>query len=480
MHGRRFILSAIAAGVALTVGNLSRVGAVTPTGTPVGKTGGAADLRTAAESAVSEDLLTAQAAISTLRRQGPAGLQALCEAHQRMLASHLVPLSAKRAPVAESASAEADESRWRRLKQAIDAVGGQYDCYASRLYWYTDLEDAKAAARRAGKPILSLRLLGNLTDQYSCANSRFFRSTLYANAEVAAALRERFVLHWKSVRPVPVVTIDFGDGRSMKRTVTGNSIHYVLDSAGRPVDALPGLYGAKAFIEGLDRAAPLAIRCASLDAAARANELRSYHARRSNEVRARWQDDLRQLGLLSSTPAVQSVSRFKAAPPNAAQANQLALPKAQAEAPILASVLPDAQILTSATDDDAWKRIAQLHAADAKLDDASLRFVRTQNPLAGRAGALAITKRVVEDPLLRVIGNLQETIAIDTVRNEYTFHRQIHEWFAAEQIPSNNLEKFNERVYAELFLTPAHDRWYGLLPAAAYTGLEDNGVCANE
>jgi hypothetical protein len=71
-----------------------------------------------------------------------------------------------------------------------------------------------------GKPILSLRLLGKLTDEFSCANSRFFRTVLYPNDEVSAVLRDRFVLHWRSVRPVPTVTIDFGDGRKLERTLT--------------------------------------------------------------------------------------------------------------------------------------------------------------------------------------------------------------------------------------------------------------------
>lgn len=63
--------------------------------------------------------------------------------------------------------------------------------------------------------------------------ARFFRTTLYANTEVSAYLRQHYVLHWSSERPVPVATIDFGDGRKVTRTITGNSIHYVLDAEGR-------------------------------------------------------------------------------------------------------------------------------------------------------------------------------------------------------------------------------------------------------
>ena len=134
-----------------------------------------------------------------------------------------------------------------RIDDLIDRVAGQRYACVSGLYWYTDLEKAKAEAAASGKPILSLRMLGKLTEEFSCANSRFFRTTLYANEEIARELRERFVLHWKSVRPVPRVTIDFGDGRKLERTITGNSVHYVLAADGQPLDALPGLYGPRQF-----------------------------------------------------------------------------------------------------------------------------------------------------------------------------------------------------------------------------------------
>src|SRR6187551_2404363 len=106
----------------------------------------------------------------------------------------------------------------------------------SSLTWFTDLDRALAQARRDRKPILSLRLLGRLDEELSCANSRFFRKSLYPDPQINRMLREQFVLHWESVRPVPLVTIDFGDGRRVVRTLTGNSAHLVLDWRGRPVD----------------------------------------------------------------------------------------------------------------------------------------------------------------------------------------------------------------------------------------------------
>jgi len=205
--------------------------------------------------AVSSNPTESAQAIAELRSMGPAGLVALRAAHVAQI----------NAQIANPLAAETPE--WRRLKTALDAVSQQKDSYLGGLYWYTDLDQAKAVARATGKPILSLRLLGKLSEEYSCANSRFFRTVLYSNAEVSRRLREDFVLHWQSVRPAPRVTIDFGDGRKLERTLTGNSIHYILNTEGQPLEALPGLYGPKAFLRLLDQSKQLFTATAKVEKA---------------------------------------------------------------------------------------------------------------------------------------------------------------------------------------------------------------------
>ncbi len=205
-------------------------------------------LRAAVEEATSSDPAIAAAAIVALRKQGPSGLRALLERHANALGG---------------LNKDPGDQRITRLRNAIDAVCAQRDGHASKLFWFTDLREAQAAAEASGKPILSLRLLGKLSDEFSCANSRFFRTALYANSEIAAYLREHYILHWKSVRPVPRLTIDFGDGRVVQRTITGNSIHYILDGEGTVIDALPGLYGPRAFLDQVRRPrTPHAMRAA--------------------------------------------------------------------------------------------------------------------------------------------------------------------------------------------------------------------------
>ncbi len=153
---------------------------------------------------------------------------------------------------------DAASSEVATLQQQIDAEAGQKEAWKSRLFWYTDWSEALAKARTSGKPILSLRLLGRLDEELSCANSRFFRKTLYADPAVSQLLRDRFVLHWESVRPVPIITIDYGDGRTVKRTITGNSLHYVHLPNGVLVDALPGLMDRDTFRSELTFAANFA------------------------------------------------------------------------------------------------------------------------------------------------------------------------------------------------------------------------------
>ena len=74
---------------------------------------------------------------------------------------------------------------------------------------------------------------------------------LLSNEEVSHYLRENFTLAWSSVRPVPKVTIDFGNGRTLNRTLKGNTIFQVLRQDGTVLDSLPGVYQPEDFLQEL-------------------------------------------------------------------------------------------------------------------------------------------------------------------------------------------------------------------------------------
>ena len=418
------------------------------------------DLSALARQAVSTDAGKAAAAIHALRAEGPAGLAAFLTAHAEAIKARRMEIASANPPTANAS--------WQRVSKALDEIAGQKDSFASELFWYTDFDQARAAARLSGKPILSLRLLGHLDEDLSCANSRFFRLTLYANQEIARRLKEGFILHWQSVRPAPKVTIDFGDGRRLERTLTGNSIHYVLDNEGRVVDALPGLYGPQAFLSELIRAANMADQVEKAPTSERRVALlRDYHNARLNELAVAWTSDLARAGVklaVAKTATPASTDGMK--PPRAEVAARAAMTKmVVVERPILRGFSTEPRLLDAQPEDAGWARLAALHADAATLDAASRALVRSKN----------LSRFAAADEWQRTLATLERAIAIDTLRNEYLFHHTLHEWLANAGA-TTDLATLNERVYAELFLTPSSDKWLGLFPDNSFTGIEDDGV----
>ena len=92
------------------------------------------------------DASVSASAIAELRTRGPKGLDAVMYEYAADI-DHFVKTG-------ESSD------RWKRISLAIDAVAMQKDAFASGLFWYTDLDQAKKAAKDRHRPILSLRLLG--------------------------------------------------------------------------------------------------------------------------------------------------------------------------------------------------------------------------------------------------------------------------------------------------------------------------------
>jgi hypothetical protein len=270
---------------------------------------------------------------------------------------------------------------------------------------------------------------------------------LYPHAEVSRVLRERFVLHWASERPVPVVSIDMGDGRVLEGTVTGNSIHYVLDARGRVVDALPGLYGPGAFLRVLGDAERTARRSAALDGPAFATFVAQRHRR----------------ALAAVEPMEDAPLDAASVRPTAGDAAALTKSKTIVEQPVL-------KVLAFETKRDRPEvarraRLADALAGEARLDAHGRALLLRKHAARARAHGVAAS-----DPD-RVVALFERSLAEDTALNEHVLHRRLHGWFADARVPFT-LEALNARVYAELFLTPASDPWLGLFAPETYAALE--------
>jgi hypothetical protein len=407
---------------------------------------GVANLHSARElalSAVSADRAAASAAIVELRAMGQKGVDTMLEAHS--------------AEIARFKETGKPSDEWGRIAAAMDAVAMQKDVYASGLFWYTDLDEAKAAAKASGRQILSLRLLGNLNEEFSCANSRLFRAILYADPRIASYLKDNYILHWRSVRPAPRITVDFGDGRKIERTITGNSIHYVLDADGAIIDALPGLYSPKAFLENLAQAAELARRVADEAPGQKDLSLKRWRAVRFDAIR-------------ESREFLMKASDITLSDPETGTQAIRALPMA-----VTKMVVTGEDTLLRRFDDmarfegsirfDGWRALAAGYARDVELSREAVQFIRRQNLATGRT----------EAEFEQMLSGLRDFISLDTTRNDFLFRLQLLSRLNRDE-GRVGLEAFNSRVYTELFRTPDSDPWLGLYSSDVYAALDGNGI----
>lgn len=397
---------------------------------------------------------------AAVRRQGPVALDALLARWDRMKPGR-----------------ERDQ-----LSLAIDAVAAQRYATASRLYWYTDLASAQGAARAAGRPILALRMLGRLDEDLSCANSRFFRTTLYANAEVGQFLRDNFVLYWSSERAVPRVTIDFGDGRKLERTTTGNSAHYVLDAAGNVIDVLPGLYAPAVFKSELAKSVQLAQRVRKLGDTQRMLAVADHHR---GEFEATSERFAAVAGMTFIRGRGRLLGKNEVGTSAVARAQRATMSKMVVEVVDLGKIGIDAGKIAS-EDVSAWGAIGQKlwslfvpavserrmprqaePPMPALVLDAASRALITQIHNAGPVKASAAE-------LAAMFARLEQHVIADTALNENVLRQQIRGALAYHE--RRSFEELNAWIYTTVFHTPKSDAWLGLLPRTDFTGLPGDGV----
>ncbi|BBM83860.1 hypothetical protein [Candidatus Uabimicrobium amorphum] len=88
-----------------------------------------------------------ESAILELRSMGNDGLQLLLQKYQEL------PLVLR-------------TQKQQQIFDIIDRVAGQKHAVFSGLYWYTDIDTAKKVAAQQNKPLLLLRLLGRLDEEF--------------------------------------------------------------------------------------------------------------------------------------------------------------------------------------------------------------------------------------------------------------------------------------------------------------------------
>ena len=116
---------------------------------------------------------------------------------------------------------------------------------------------------------------------------------LFSNDAVATFVNKYFEPVWESVRPVPILRLDFGNGNVITRTLHGNIATYVCTAEGQVLDILPGIYTRAAYLDQLTQFRLLANYVDQQGKDKRAARLREYHkaqakALKKNELPARF------------------------------------------------------------------------------------------------------------------------------------------------------------------------------------------------
>ncbi|MEK7867357.1 MAG: hypothetical protein AAB434_11810 [Planctomycetota bacterium] len=252
-------------------------------------------------------------------------------------------------------------------------------------------------------------------------------------------MNNHFVCAWESVRPVPRVEIDFGDGHHMTRTLNGNVITFLCAPDGKVFDVLPGLYSAEGYLAGLRRSAELydAMTLPALSPETFAERVAAYHRLAAEGV---------------AQIAVEANGRVKADAGEMRYAS-----KAMVEEPL--------KVLMAGMLDTPEVRFAAAELKNLDLGE----FVAVSKTGIERPVKLAISnkpiefaaKTSIEQPVKLAISNeAQGLLAMDTRINERLRAEQIHAMLLTAPLPAP--ADLSTRIYEEVLHVAVSDPHLGL------------------
>jgi hypothetical protein len=108
---------------------------------------------------------------------------------------------------------------------------------------------------------------------------------LFSNDQVAQFINQAFEPVWESVRPVPIVRIDFGNGTVLTRTLHGNIATYACTADGQVLDVLPGIYTPTTYLERLREFSLLARYADQNGMEKREAVLKDYHEKQAETLK---------------------------------------------------------------------------------------------------------------------------------------------------------------------------------------------------
>lgn len=107
---------------------------------------------------------------------------------------------------------------------------------------------------------------------------------LFSDKQIASFINDNFEPVWVSVRPVPTIKVDFGNGNVLTRTLHGNIATYACDSYGKVLDVLPGIYTPEEYQKGLRELSMLSKYLRRPDGSTIAAKWQEYHSRQAKRL----------------------------------------------------------------------------------------------------------------------------------------------------------------------------------------------------
>lgn len=305
---------------------------------------------------------------------------------------------------------------------------------------------------------------------------------MLSDPEVSRLINEKFVACWDTVRPVPKVTIDFGNGKSLVRTLAGNTVISICLPDGRPLDALPGVYTPADFKAQLgptldlfsklnwkqDRASEVAIQVGEWHRSRFVDGVQK-EGRRTTLSKAAVESPLLQaLGMrgmkamsfgtqpeapMADTPAPPAQPMVRTTTSKAAVQSVLldrlspvppaAIPTVTANPPTLPDPLSDPRAAFAALSsriEDASKRAATIRELRTNLNPATATQPKTPEQLG------------------------REAVEADSQINVQAIRPAVHLWFMANGALPN--QRFlRDAMYKDLLHVPVDDPYLGLTAA---------------
>jgi hypothetical protein len=184
---------------------------------------------------------------------------------------------------------------------------------------------------------------------------------LFSQKRVADFINQSFEPVWQSVRPVPIVRIDFGNGNVLTRTLHGNILTAVCKPDGLLVDALPGIYREAEYLAQLNLLCAVAKNAQAAPEARRDVLVRAYHRGQAQALKKGVNP-----GQAAAVKRLAAITKSKIETPI-----ELALLPVQSPPAPVEQSKPDAKPGSTATEDVAnWKELEE----DTRLNERTRRL----------------------------------------------------------------------------------------------------------